>query len=134
MLDDDGLAEQVACDVILAECALPAASPGDTDPTSRRLASSTLRRCQELMADPARDGHASRKRITCTCPATEGINGGQRALLGLVLFGEMGYHEAARELAISPSRAAVMLRDALIAQRVSSEDLRALQPGVRTAD
>ena len=134
MLDDDGLAEQVAGDVLTAECALPAVPADDADLMSRRLAASTLRRCQELTADPAREGHASRRRTGCTCPAVEGIGSGQRALLGLVLFGGMGYREAARELAISPSRAAVMLRDALIAQRVSSEDLRAPQPGVRTAD
>jgi hypothetical protein len=129
MLDDAGLAGEIARDVIVAECALPAASPRVAARVSARLAVSTLQRCQERMAAEARKGGAPpgrHARGQSASPATGGpaSDGKERALLGLVLFGGMGYREAARELAISPARAAVLLRAELVTRGGSSPDTR----------
>ncbi|HEY0933012.1 MAG TPA: hypothetical protein VGD91_04630, partial [Trebonia sp.] len=93
---------------------LPALSPGNADRVSGLLAASTMRRCQELMAGQARKNHPSRGRHTRGYTGPPVSPGLERALLGLVLFGRMSYREAARELAISPSRAAALLRSALV--------------------
>jgi len=115
MLADEALAGQVARDVIVAECALPAASPRVTARVSARLAVSTLRRCQELLAGRPREERAARGRHARGGSVPPGPDGRTQALLGLVLFGRMEYREAADELAISPSRAAALLREALAA-------------------
>jgi len=111
MLDDESLAGQVACEVIAAECAASAESPGDPDRVSGRLAVSALRRCQKLIAGRDR---VSRRWLARGRSRAQDPDGRERAVLGLVLFGGMEYREAARELAISPSGAAAMLRSALI--------------------
>jgi hypothetical protein len=113
MLDDERLAGQVAHDAIVAECAVHAMSPDDADEVPGRLAASVLWRCQELMAgDAGQDSRPAQRRPDSRDPG----EGEQRALLGLVFFGGMKYREAARELEISPSRAAALLRTALITQ------------------
>jgi hypothetical protein len=122
MLGNECLAGQVTWDVIVAECALPAAAPADADSTARRLAASTLRHCQELAAGQTREEHAVRRLRARGRVSPPGGADGERALLGLVLFGSMGYREAARELAISPSQAAALLRQTLISQARSPED------------
>jgi DNA-binding CsgD family transcriptional regulator len=114
MLGDENLAGQVARDVIAGACTRPAASPGHADVASRELAVSVLRRCQELMAGPARQYRASRRRPARGGAGSQGLDGRERAVLGLVTFGGLDYREAARELKISPSRAAALLRAALI--------------------
>ena len=122
MLGDEDLAGQVARDVIVAECTLPPVSPDEADRVSRLLAATTLRRCQEVAASQARANHAAQGRHARGYRAPQGPDGTERALLGLVLFGAMGYREAARELGISPSRAAELLRAALVK--------RSVQPGL----
>jgi DNA-binding CsgD family transcriptional regulator len=114
MLGDEPLARQVACDVIAGACTWPGASSGDADDASRCLAVSVLRRCQELMAGQARQYRASRWRPARGRAGSRDLDGRERAVLGLVTFGGLDYREAARELKISPSRAAALLRAALI--------------------
>jgi DNA-binding CsgD family transcriptional regulator len=121
MLGDEDLAGQVACDVITGECTGPAASPDDPDDASRRLAVSVLWRCQEQMAGQARQDRAPLRwpaRGDAGKPRGDagkrGLGVRERAVLGLVAFGGLGYREAARALAISPARAAALLRTALI--------------------
>jgi hypothetical protein len=122
ILGDESLAGQVARDVIVAECivaecTVPAVSPDDADRVSGRLAASALWRCQELMAGQGWQDSASRRDAAQDRSGSQDSEGRERrALLGLVLFGGMGYREAARELEISPSRAAESLRAALITQ------------------
>jgi hypothetical protein len=65
------------------------------------------------MASRAREDRSSR-RLARSRSGSQGPDGSERTLLGLVLFGSLGYREVARELAISPSRAAATLRSALI--------------------
>jgi len=113
MLADEDMAGQVACDVITGECARAAAAPGDQDSASRRLAMSVLRRCQELLDSRARQDRAGRRRPARRDAGRHSLRGSERALLGLVLFGGLGYREAARALAIRPSRAAAVVRAAL---------------------
>jgi hypothetical protein len=114
MLDDERLARRVAREVIVAECALPPASPRDSGRVSARLAVSTMRRCQELKDGRTPEDRAAPGRHARGRPGPQDPQAGEQALLGLVLFGGMGYREAARELAISPPTAAAMLRSALI--------------------
>ena len=119
MLDDERLAGQVASDAIAAECTMHAMSPDDADQVPGRLAASVLWRSQELMAGQAgKDSIPRRPARGCSGSRDPG-EGEQRALLGLVVFGGMGYREAAHELEISPSRAAGLLRAALITQASS---------------
>jgi DNA-binding CsgD family transcriptional regulator len=128
MLGDERLARRVARDAIVAECALPPASPRDADRVSARLAVSTLRRCQELMAVRAREDRAATGRHARGRSARQDSQATEQALLGLVLFGGMGYQEAARELAISPGTAAAMLRSALLKLRDSAQEPRTPLP------
>jgi hypothetical protein len=128
MLGDERLARRVAREVIVAECALPPAAPRDTARVTARLAVSTMRRCQELTdgrvtEDRPGPGRHARGRSGPHDPHVK-----EQALLGLVLFGGMGYREAAHELAVSPPTAAAMLRSALIRLRTSPEAARAPLP------
>jgi hypothetical protein len=113
-LGDSALAERVACDVIVDECALaPAPGPGEAD-TRCRLAESAFRRCQQLAADPAR-----RDRLFAPPPPDGADPGGllsekERGAIGLVLIGGLGYARASSVLGISPHDMAALLRTALL--------------------
>jgi predicted DNA-binding protein (UPF0251 family) len=124
MLDDEVQAARVALDVIADECASPPASADDGDRASRRLAVSVLQRCEQLTAGKDR---ARRRRTPPHDRAdSECLDYTERAVLGLVIYGGLGYREAARELAISPPLAAATLRAALItmASALPGEALR----------
>jgi hypothetical protein len=135
MLDDERLARRVAREVIVSECAMPPAARRDSGRVTARLAVLTMRRCQELKDGRARRpredraalGRHARDRLGPQDPQAM-----EQALLGLVLFGGLGYREAARELAISPPTAAAMLRSALIRLGTSPGDPRAPLPVDRT--
>jgi DNA-binding CsgD family transcriptional regulator len=128
MLGDERQAGRIAREVIVAECALPPAAPRDASRVTARLAVSTMRRCQELTAGRVAEertgpGRHARGRLGLPDPQAR-----EQALLGLVLFGGMGYHEAARELGISPPTAAAMLRSALIRLGTTPQGTRAPLP------
>jgi hypothetical protein len=113
-LGDSDLAERVACDVIVDECApAPAPEPGEAD-TRCRLAESVFRRCQRLTADPAR-----RDRRPAPPPPDDVDPGGllsekERGAIGLVLIGGLGYARASSVLGICPHDMAALLRTALL--------------------
>ncbi|MGI8446541.1 MAG: hypothetical protein ACR2MP_05000 [Streptosporangiaceae bacterium] len=108
ILGDGGLAEQVVSDVITNECLR--SSPPDPDGEECRLGVSVRRRCHELATDPAWwnrlsdpfEGMPGR-----VWPG--GVSVRERAALALVIFGNLGYVEAAGELAISPPEMAALL-------------------------
>jgi hypothetical protein len=113
-LDDARLAEQVVCDVLVGEGVRPRASEGDEDNAGYRLAVSAYQRCRELADDPAwQDRQAEQRspeRVT-GCIEPDGLlSEKERAGLGLVLFGGLGFVQASRELAIPPSDMAALLR------------------------
>jgi hypothetical protein len=115
ILGDEGMAEQVARDVIVDECARPPTAPQDAADASRRLAVSVLRRCQGLRADQARRDRFPRQRRGSVRAGSPGVvHSSEREVLALVLFGGLEYREASRELAIPASEAAALLRAALI--------------------
>jgi hypothetical protein len=116
-LDDAYLAEQVVCDVLVEECMRPPAPESDEDNAGCRLAVSAYWRCRELAADPARQDRQPGQRpsvhvVGCMDPGGL-LSEKERAGLGLVLFGGLGYVEASRVLAISPSDMAGVLRTVL---------------------
>ena len=116
-LDDAYLAEQVVCDVLVEECMRPPAPGSDDENASYRLAVSAYWRCRELAAGPARQDRQPGQRpsvhvVGCMDPGGL-LSEKERAGLGLVLFGGLGYVEASRVLAISPSDMAAVLRTVL---------------------
>jgi hypothetical protein len=116
-LDDAHLAEQVVCDVLVDECTRTPAPGGDEDNASYRLAVSAYRRCRELAGGPARQDRRPGQRpsehvVGCVDPGGL-LSRKERGGLGLVLFGGLGYVQASRELAISPSDMAALLRAVL---------------------
>jgi hypothetical protein len=112
LLENERQAVRVALDVITDECASPTSSPDDGDRPSRRLAVSVLRRCEQLTARNDRPRH--RRTPAQGHADSQSLDYTERAVLGLVIYGGLGYREAARELAISPPLAAAALRTALI--------------------
>ena len=106
-LGDAGLAEQVVSDVITEECLRPAR---DLDGAQYRLGIAVRRRCQQLATDPAwwnRISDALAGQPGCISPARLGVR--ERAALALVIFGQLGYAEAADEMAIPASDMAALL-------------------------
>jgi hypothetical protein len=91
-LGDTGLAEQVVCEVIVAECTRSPARGRGPARDGQRLAIAVYRRCRDLAG-----GHA------CA----------EHDALGLVLFGRLGYRQAAAELRMSPASVARLLLGAL---------------------
>ncbi len=113
-LDDPHLAEQVVCDVLVDECTRPPTPGDDEDNAIYRLAVSAYRHCRELAGGPARQDRRpgqepSGRVVGCVDPGGL-LTEKERAGLGLVLFGGLGCIEASRELAISPSDMARLLR------------------------
>ena len=119
-LGDASLAEQVVSDVITEECL----GPDLLDGQEYRLAVSVRRRCQELATDPA---YWNRLRDPLDgmpgCIVPGGLSVRERAALALVIFGHLGYVEAARELAISPPEMAALLQ--AILGKLTAVDARA---------
>jgi hypothetical protein len=116
-LDDAQLAEQVVCDVLVEECIRPPAPGSDEENASFRLAVSAYWHCRELAGDPARQDRRPGRRLSvrvvgCVDPGGL-LSEKERAGLGLVLFGGLGYVQASRVLAISPSDMAALLRAVL---------------------
>ncbi len=113
-LGDSVLAERVACDVIVDECAVdPPPEPGEAD-IQCRLAESAFRRCRQLAAEPAR-----RDRLFAPPPPAGVDPGGllsedERGAIGLVLIGGLGYVRASSVLGICPQDMAALLRTALL--------------------
>jgi hypothetical protein len=106
-LNDAYLAEQVVCDVLVEECMRPGAPGSDEDNAGYRLAVSAYWRCRELAVGPGRQDRRSGQRpsvhvVGCMDPGGL-LSQKERAGLGLVLFGGLGYVEASRVLAISPA-------------------------------
>jgi hypothetical protein len=107
-LGDAGLAEQVVSDVITVECLR--SPPQDDDGAPYRLGVSVRRRCHELAGDPAWWNQLSDPLEGMPgCVAPGGLTVRERAALALVIFGHVGYIEAAGELAISPADMAALL-------------------------
>lgn len=107
-LGDAGLAEQVVSDVITDECLRLA--PPDPDGEQYRLGVSVRRRCHELATDPAWWNRLSDPLGGLPgCIAPAGISVRERAALALVIFGHLGYAEAAGELAMAPAEMAALL-------------------------
>jgi hypothetical protein len=133
-LEDAHLAEQVVCDVLVDECTRTPAPRGDEDNASYRLAVSAYRRCRELAGGPERQDRRperpSERVVGCVDPGGL-LSGKERGGLGLVLFGGLGYVQASRELAISPSEMAALLRAVLRRLTASS---RTNCPGACRAD
>jgi hypothetical protein len=116
-LDDEALAEQAVCDVILAECRRPAAPEDDRDDTNRRLAVSAYRRCRELADGPASENHRAGQQpaggIADRVDPDGFLSREERGALGLVLFGGLESSQACGELMMSPPDLAVLLRTTL---------------------
>ncbi len=106
-LGDAGLAEQVVSDVITEECLRRA--PPDPDGERYRLGVSVRRRCHELATDPAWWNRLSDPPGLPGCTAPAGVSVRERAALALVIFGHLGYAEAAGELAMAPAEMAALL-------------------------
>ncbi len=114
MLGDLALAEEVVCDVIIGECVLVPAQGHGEDETRYRLVQSVFRRCQQLAADPGRPDRCPLQwpsQSVAGCADPGGIlSEKERAAIGLVLFGGLGYVQASAVLGISPRDAAALLR------------------------
>jgi DNA-directed RNA polymerase specialized sigma24 family protein len=109
-LGDQGLAEQVVCDVLVGECLRPPAAGEELD-TGRRLAVAAYRRCRELTAPHAwpqlppagPQGFADAQE-----PGQ--LSASERGTLALVLIGGLSYAQAGHELSIPPPEMAAALR------------------------
>ena len=122
-LGDSALAVHVVRDVIADECALPPAPEFGEDDARHRLAESVFRRCQQLSADRARrDGRRAPPSWDVAGGADPGgfLSEKERAALGLVLIGGLGYVRASRVLGICPRDMAALLRTALLRLATSS--------------
>jgi RNA polymerase sigma-70 factor, ECF subfamily len=115
-LGDTGLAEQVVCEVIVAECARPPARGAGRAADGQRLAIAVYRRCRELAGGHASPAQlAGERQQAGAVPAEPGsaLTGSERDALGLVLFGRLNYRQVAAELGMSQATAAGLLLGAL---------------------
>ena len=113
-LGDPALAEHVVCDVIIDECALvPPRGRSEAD-TRHRLAESAFLRCQQLAAGQERGPGQPPSAGVADCIDPGGLlSGTERAALGLVLFGGLGYARASRAVGIPPQDMAALLHTVL---------------------
>ena len=102
ILDDAEMAAQVVSDVIVEECVRPAAGVCGLDARGR-LAVSAYRRCMELASSPAWTARlpAGSAGSFADSVGPGGMNGMERVVLGLVLFGGQGYRQVGIDLGIS---------------------------------
>jgi hypothetical protein len=115
-LGDASLAEQVVMSVIVDECMQPAAADADADAAAARMAVSTYWRCQELANERGQRNWSGTQLVPAVSASGTGgaiLSARERGALGLVLFGGLGYVQAAREMAIPPRDLAVVLCTAL---------------------
>jgi hypothetical protein len=120
-LHDTEMAEQVVSDVLVEEC-VRAADVACGHNTSGRLAASAYLRCMELAGSRAWKSRTRARRIgdCAACAGPRGLTATERGALGLVLFGGLGYRQAAVDLGLSASDMAALLRTAL-AKTVAAE-------------
>jgi hypothetical protein len=117
-LDDQAMAEQVVCDVVVAECARFGTAEIDTAVAGRRLAMAAYWRCLELAGVRAQHVPAALRHAR-----GHGSAGGaaardrclrERGALALVLFGGPGCYEALQEAAASSAELARTMNAALV--------------------
>jgi hypothetical protein len=113
--DDSEMAEQVVSDVIVEECVWPPAAVRGQD-AGRRLAVSAYRRCMELAGGPAPESRISARRTGGSAGriGPGGLSVRERGVLGLVVFGALGYRQVGVELGLSASEVSALLRAALV--------------------
>jgi len=122
-LGDSALAVHVVRDVIADEYVLAPAPECGEDEARHGLAESVFRRCQQLAADRVRrDGRRAPPSWDVASCADPGgfLSEKERAALGLVLIGGLGYVRASRVLGICPRDMAALLRTALLRLATSS--------------
>lgn len=118
-LGDPGLAEQVVSDAITDECLR---SCPDADGEEYRLGVAVRRRCHDMATDPAWWNRLSDPfEAMPGLLSPGGVSVRERAALALVIFGRLGYVEAAGELAISPPEMAALLLTLL--HRMTAADM-----------
>jgi hypothetical protein len=115
-LGDVSLAEHVVLTVIVDECIQHGPPDADARAAARRLAISTYWRCQELGRNRGQRSRSGARLVPAgtpgdTDPAALSVQ--ERGIIGLMLFGGLGYAEASSELAIPPDDLAVIVRAAL---------------------
>ncbi len=114
-VDNAELAGQAVSGVLGEECVGHSGAVGGQNP-GRRRAVATYRRCMELAGGPA---PASRILARRTGDSAGSAGPGElsvreRGVLGVVLFGALGYRQVSAELGISASEASALLRDVLV--------------------
>lgn len=127
-LGDPALAEHVVCDVIVDECALvPPRGRGEAD-ARHRLAESAFRRCQQLAAGHGRrPGQPPSAGVADCIDPGRLLSGTERAALGLVLFGGLGYVRASKVMGIHPRDMAALLHAGL--RRLTTSSAAAVEDG-----
>jgi hypothetical protein len=111
-LGDASLAEQVVMTVIVDDCIRSGAANADARAAARRLAISTYWRCQDLAGNRGQQGRpgAPPEPGDTDCAA---LSVRERGIIGLVVFGGLGYAQASLELAIPAGDLAAIVRAAL---------------------
>jgi DNA-binding CsgD family transcriptional regulator len=115
-LGDTGLAEQVLCEVIVAECMRSPARASRPAGDGQRLAIAVYRRCRDLAGGyTSPNDLAGRRPQAGAMPAEPGspLTGREHDALGLVLFGRLDYRQVAAELRMPPASVARLLLGAL---------------------
>lgn len=112
-LGDAGLAEQVLCEVIAAECARPQES-GSGPTGGQRLARAVYRRCRDLAAGQAAPQQPARRRAGTGSREPRGpLTSPEHDALGLVVFGKLDYQQVGEEMGMSREAVADLLQGAL---------------------
>lgn len=115
-LGDTGLAEQVLCEVIVAECMRSPVRGSGAAGDGQRLAVAVYRRCRDLAGGHASpDQPAGRRQQAGAVPVEPGspLSGWEHDALGLALFGRLDYRQVAAELKMSQAAVARLLLGAL---------------------
>jgi DNA-binding CsgD family transcriptional regulator len=122
-VDDAEMAEQVVSDVIVEECVRPPAAVRGQD-AGRRLAVSAYRRCMEVAGSPASASRSPARRTgdRAGSPGPGGLSARERGVLGLVIFGALGYRQVGVELGMSASEVSALLRAVLVKAEASEPD------------
>lgn len=115
-LGDTRLAEQVLCEVIVAECARPPGRKAITARDGQRLAIAVYRSCQDLAGGYACPDQLARRRQEAGAVPEEPdspLTASEHDALGLVLFGKLDYRQVGAELGVSRAVVATLLLGAL---------------------
>jgi hypothetical protein len=113
-------AEHVVREVLADECALAPAAEDSEDDTRYRLAESVFRHCQRLAADPVWRGCRPASPSPGDVDPDGLLSERERAALGLVLVGGIGYVRASEVLGICPRDMAALLRAVLLRMAAAS--------------